>query len=141
MTRVGNWQGLLQAFLTEHQFDTFEYGRWDCCMFVCDAVRAMTGTDPARDIRGTYSTPMESRRVMRAYGARSMRGLVETVTARCGMPEVQVLSAHRGDAALVVTGRSCSLGLVGLNGREVVLTSAKGLWSVPLPMASRAWRV
>ena len=47
MTRKPDWQALLDAFLAEHQFDSFQYGRWDCCLFVCDAIQAMTGVDPA----------------------------------------------------------------------------------------------
>ena len=62
VTRKPDWQALLDAFLAEHQFDSFQYGRWDCCLFVCDAILAMTGVDPAAAYRGTYSSRAESRR-------------------------------------------------------------------------------
>jgi hypothetical protein len=44
--------------LLEHQSDSFSYGRWDCCLFVCDAIRVMTGIDLAADYRGAYSSRM-----------------------------------------------------------------------------------
>ena len=133
MTRKPDWQSLLEAFLEEHRLDAFEYGRWDCCLFVCDAVNVMTGVDPAARFRGTYHTFEQSRMMTRG----SVRATVAATCAENGMEEVPVTLARRGDVALVKR----SLGLVALNGREVILTSSKGLWRVPLSMAARAWRV
>jgi hypothetical protein len=135
VTRKPDWQALLDAFLARHQFDTFQYGRWDCCLFVCDAVLVMTGVDPAPAYRGTYSSRAQSRR----HG--SVQANVEAVCAKHGMQEAPVPFARRGDVVLVRRRRSCSLGLVALNGREIVLTSSAGLWLLPLGSAVRAWHV
>ena len=137
MTRKPDWQALLDAFLAEHQFDSFQYGRWDCCLFVCDAVFVMTGVDPAAAYRGTYASRAEARKA--ACG--SVQATVEAVCAEHGMDETAVPFARRGDVALVGRRRDCSLGIVALNGREIVLTSSAGLWRVPLGTAVRAWHV
>ena len=137
MTRHPDWQTLLDAFLCEHQFEPFHYGQWDCGLFVCSAVRVMTGVDPAASLRNVYSSPREAVQTMRARGIRSVEGLVEAVTTECRMPETPVSCAQRGDVALV----RHSLGLVALNGRDVLLASACGLWRIPLSMAARTWRV
>ena len=142
MTRRPDWQARLHAFLMEHRSDAFRYGRWDCCLFVCDAVRAMTGVDPAADFRGSYSSRAEARRALIAHvGSASVEAVVEAVTAKHGMPETGVLHARRGDVALIERSRDFSLGLVALNGRDIALASARGLWAVALSLAVRAWHV
>jgi hypothetical protein len=132
MTRKPDWQALLDRFLAEHRFDTFQYGRWDCCLFVSDAILVMTGIDPAAGYRGTYSSRAQSRR----FGP--LQAHVGAVCAKHGMQEAPVALAQRGDVVMV--GRR-QLGLVALNGREAVLTSSAGLWRVPLGSAVRAWHV
>ena len=137
MNRVSDWAGKLGAFLSERQFDAFHYGRWDCCLFVCDAICTMTGVDPAARFRGAYASAREARRMMRAAGAGSLAAMVEAITSEHSMPEVPVRYAQRGDVALI----GCTLGLVALNGRDVVVPSSRGLWRVPMARAVRAWRV
>jgi hypothetical protein len=144
VTRFHDWQGRLEAFLSTNQFRSFHYGRWDCCLFVCDAIEVMTGVDPAAVFRGTYSSRVEARRAVRAYGGTSVQVVVEAITAQYGMPEAaSVLHARRGDAVLIKRsrGRDFSLGLVALNGREVVLATSMGLWRMPVETAIRAWHV
>jgi uncharacterized protein YfcZ (UPF0381/DUF406 family) len=136
VTRKPDWQVLLHAFLMEHRYDAFRYGRCDCCLFVCDAVSVMTGVDPAAAFRGTYSSRAQARR---AYG--SVQELAEAVTAKHGMPESPVLHARRGDVALIKRNRDYSLGLVAMNGLDIVLASSRGLWRVPVSLAVRAWHV
>jgi hypothetical protein len=38
----------------------FAWGEWDCALFVADIVQIMTGIDPAREWRGTYSTAADA---------------------------------------------------------------------------------
>ena len=90
MTRKPDWQALLDAFLAEHQFDTFQYGRWDCCLFVCDAVLVMTGVDPAAAYRGTYSSRAQSRRhgSVQANVEAEQDAEIEDMAVPVGVPHV-----------------------------------------------------
>jgi hypothetical protein len=143
VTRKPDWQALLHAFLMEHRSDAFSYGRWDCCLFACGAISVMTGVDLAAGFRGAYSSRSEARRAILAHcGSTSVQAVVEAVTAKNGMPETPVLHARRGDVTLIKrSGRDYSLGLVALNGRDIVLASARGLWTIPVSSALRAWHV
>jgi hypothetical protein len=143
VTRKPDWQALLHAFLMEHRCDPFCYGLWDCCLFVCDAVCVMTGVDLAAEFRGAYSSRSEARRTILAHcGSTSVQAVVEAVTAKNGIEETPVLHAQRGDVALIKrSGRDYSLGLVALNGRDIVLASVRGLWTTPVSSAVRAWHV
>jgi hypothetical protein len=126
----------------EHRSDAFRYGRWDCCLFVCDAIRVMTGVDPAADFRGAYSSRTGARHALLAHvGSASVQAVVEAVTAKYGMQETSVLHARRGDVALIKRSRDHSLGLVALNGRDIALASSTGLWTIPVSAAVRAWHV
>ena len=120
----------------------FEYGKWDCCLFVTDAITEMTGIDLATSYRGEYSTRKGALRAIREQlGTASIQAVAADSAAKHHMPEIPVPHAHRGDMVLIARGRDYSLGLVALNGRDVVVASKGGLWRLPLSLAVRAWRV
>jgi hypothetical protein len=135
LTRRPCWQCVLSKFLIENQNRPFAYGRWDCCLFVCDAIQVMTGTDIAASFRGRYSSQREARQ----FG--SVRAIAERVAQEHGMPDIPILRANRGDIALVKRGRSHSLGLIDLNGRQILVVSAHGLYRIPLSHADHCWHV
>ena len=142
MQRRSDWQSVLDEFLRAHHNRRFEYGTWDCCLFVCDAIVAMTGVDLAASYRGKYSTRTGALHVIsERTGTASILAVAENSAAAHHMPEIPVLHAHRGDMVVVARGRDYSLGLVALNGRDVIVTSKRGLWRLPLSHAVRAWQV
>ena len=145
MTRKPDWQGELDRFFAAHAKDRFVYGSWDCCLFVCDAIHTMTGTDPGAWFRERYASREEAKTLIREYtGAlpSSVAKVAEYVTAEYGMPEVLVAQAQRGDVALIRrTLRECSLGIVALNGTEVMVVTPHGLKGIPLAKAGKVWRV
>ena len=142
MQRRPDWQRLLDEFLRANQNRPFEYGKWDCCLFVCDAIAEMTGIDLAAPYRGKYSTRIGAlRAINEQVGINSIRAVAEDAAAVHEMPVVPVARAQRGDMVLVARGRDHSLGLVALNGREAIVVSKCGLWRLPLSRAVRAWQV
>ncbi len=142
MQRRSDWQRVLDEFLRAHQGRAFEYGNWDCCLFVCEAIIAMTGVDLAAPYRGKYSNRAGAlHAISEQLGTASILAVAENAAAAHHMPEVPVPHAHRGDMVVVARGRDYSLGLVALNGRDVIVSSKRGLWRLPLSRAVRAWQV
>ena len=142
MQRRPDWQGVLDEFLRANRNRPFEYGMWDCCLFVCDAIAAMTGVDLATYYRGKYSTRTGALHAIgEQLGTASIQAVAANAAAAHQMPEVPVPHAHRGDMVLVACGRDYSVGLIALNGRDVIVTSRRGLWRLPLSRAVRAWQV
>lgn len=143
MIRVADWQTRLERFLAGHREHEFRYGSWDCALFVCDAIKLMTGVDPAAGFRGNYSSRTEALVAIRAYsGKRSLLALTERITSEMKMREVPALLAGRGDVVLIRRAKAdVSLGLIALNGRSILTVSRGGLCAVPLSLALRAWRV
>lgn len=141
MTRYSDWASRLEAFLLAQAGRKFQYGCFDCCLFVCDAVQAMTGTDPAHGLR-RYNSAKTAAAMIRSYGQSSVGGFVASVAARLGMREIAMPYAKRGDVVLLKRGaRGSSLGLLALDGAHAIVPGAVGLVGVPRLTAMRAWAV
>lgn len=132
-----DWRERLAGFLEHNRERPFRWGSWDCCLFVSDAVRVMTGVDMAGPMRGTYHT---------AHGAFcAVRGQLEIFASimarRHGLDErVRVRDAEPGDIVLArIDGRD-TLGVVAPNRLPVFVTD-RGLAAQSLGVARRVWRI
>jgi hypothetical protein len=145
MTRKGDWQSQLDRFLAARADDSFHYGAWDCCLLVCDAVRAMTGVDMAAWFRGRYANRAEAKTLIREYTrglSSSVASVARTVAAAHGLPIVEPALAQRGDVVLIRrNSREFSLGIVSLKGGSVLVLTPKGIRPIPLSLAVTAWRI
>ncbi len=142
LTRLPGWQSALDRFLTAHRETRFQYGVWDCCLFACDAIEVMTGVDVAAQFRGRYHSRTEAQRAIRGYsGEASVRSVAERVTGAYAMPQVDILRARRGDVVLIRRPRDYSLGIVALNGTDVITVTPHGLQRIALSNAICGWRV
>ena len=143
MTRFPNWPARLEGFFFLHETTPpkFRYGTFDCCLFACDAIEAMTGVDPASGFRGKYFCLKEARFLMRQYcGSPSVRALAEKITQEFGMPEeANALLLNRGDLALIERPRDYLLGIVSLTGQDIVVATAKGIERIPFFSAMKGW--
>lgn len=142
MQRLPNWQSALDAFVRSHAREPFQYGSWDCCLFVCDAIQVMTGVDVAEPFRGKYSSRKEASAAVKKFaGSASVRAAVEKVTEVNGMKAIEPAFLQRGDVALVKRARDYSLALVSLTGMELLAVTDEGFARLPLSAAVKAWRV
>lgn len=97
MARLEDWPERLEPVLEAQARQAFEYGIWDCCLFVADAALALTGQDPAADYRGSYSDYRSGLRRLRALtGKRNLAGWADLY-----YPRTAPALAHRGDWGLV----------------------------------------
>ena len=81
----------------------------------------------AVQFRGRYHSRTEAQRAIRGYsGEASVRAVAERVTEAYEMPQVHILRARRGDVALIRRPRDYSLGIVALNGTDVITGNAAG---------------
>ncbi len=96
LTRLPDWERRLARVVERHLDTPAEWGVSDCLLTVADVVEAVTGTDPAANERGTYSTEAGAAKVMR----RRKCADVEAVLAKL-FPPVGRLSASRGDVGVI----------------------------------------
>jgi hypothetical protein len=139
--RFDEWPTLLSNFLEERRLVPFEWGRQDCCMFACDAVLAMTGTDLAGRFRGTYRTAAGALRAIRSAEASTIGELASWLAELHSIREISVLSAQRGDVVLATHEGEDYLGIVAMDGTDAIGPGLEGTIRNPLSVAERAWRI
>src|SRR5690349_20174716 len=141
LTRYPDWQSRLQQFLFKALSFQFAYGSADCCLFVADAVEAMTGIDIAAKYRGQYSSRTEALELaQRETGKRAVSSVIVAALEDAGLPKIAVNAAQRGDVVLVRRSGDVSLGIVDLNGKEILAIAQTSFVRIPLVRAIRAWR-
>ncbi len=133
MRRLEDWPTRLAEFIEARRERAFSWSESDCCLFVCDAIEAMTGTDPGARWRGLYASEKGARRVLRDNG-----GVAGIATLVLGSP-VPIALAGRGDVVLIDTPHgealAICLGVVvagqGPDGIQFLLASeGKAAWKV-----------
>lgn len=115
MKRRIDWQRRLNEYLVKVSGKTFRYGRFDCCIFISGAVKAMTGVDPMKEFRGQYTSRETALQALRDIGSGT---LYNTMRAKFGNPVPAVLG-KRGDIAY----HDGNLGII--NGRHALLLTDK----------------
>lgn len=139
LTRFPDWHARLATEIERARSRTFEWGKFDCALFACDCVLAVTGVDPAAEFRGTYSTEDEARKLL---GTEGLDGFASAIAGKTELKEISPTFAQRGDVVLVENGDPTrALGVVGLDGRFVLCASEPGLARVPMKRWLRAWRI
>jgi len=93
MNREPDWPERLMAEIARHEGERFAWGRFDCALFACNVVNAMTGEDPAKEFRGRYRSERGARRALRVHGKGT---LYATACHAFGRPIPPAL-AQRGD--------------------------------------------
>ena len=133
MTRLPDWPDRLSVLVARAHTQLFTWGSHDCCMWAADAVQALTGHDPAADLRGRYADAPSAMHTLRAVGG--LLGAGRRTGVRLAGPGY----ARDGDVALVHDGRRPMLAVrVG----DVWMAAAtRGLMALPTGAARMAWGV
>jgi hypothetical protein len=138
--RLYNWQSRLAEVIKQKQRGAFEWGVNDCCLFVCDAILAVTGVDPGLPFRSAYKTPLEGARLVKEYCGGAIPELAEAMALKFSYPEVESAFIHRGDLGLYldpVEGPTLGINI----GRNFTFLTEQGLVYVPNSMMARCWSI
>lgn len=153
ISRFETWEQDLAEFLETAANRPFAWGAHDCCLFVSEAIRIMTGTDIAEieHLRGNYHDERGAYRVLsravfgkgRQIRVGHFREAMERLAEEFGFPPwSHPALAQRGDVALVedILGRIAP-GIVDLTGRWVACLGPEGLLRLPLDRILIAWKI
>jgi hypothetical protein len=133
MTRRHDWPARLSELVTRAHALPFSWGTHDCCLWAADAVVALTGRDPAQDLRGRYFDAIDAYRALRQIGG--LLGAGQRTGTRLAGPGF----ALDGDVALVHDGRRPML---AVRSADVWLCAAsRGLFALPQSAARITWGV
>lgn len=136
IARYPDWPKRLREFMDSRATQPFSYGANDCCLFACDAVKAITGVDPAREFRG-YIGKEEAEAVLGEHGG--VDGIAERVTAQLGFQEIPVSFLQRGDLVICLSTEP-TLCVIDLNGKPCGPGESGATW-YPRGYMRRGWRV
>lgn len=144
--RLPDWASRLDAYVTANANLPFSYDAavgLDCCTFTFGAIEAMTGLAIGRRFVGTYSTKRESLLAMKAYcGRPALALMIAKLMAENNFSRRPPMFSQRGDALLMpARGEGWFLGVLDLNGREVLSVGEHGVRRMPLSVRCRAWRI
>ena len=137
--RKYNWVSLLNEFILSRSGMNFQYGGFDCCLFICDGIEAMTGVDVAADFRGKYKSKTGAGKI-----CKKMNGVLGIATAVCkemGFKTVAPNYAGRGDIVYFEPGGSGAMGLISTCGRSIVAAGAQGCSFTPKKDGMIFWRI
>nr|WP_313011596.1 hypothetical protein [Brucella intermedia] len=106
------------------------WGQSDCILTAADAVEAVLGDDPAKDIRGKYKSKTGAYRLIRQRGFKSVADALSSL-----FEEIPVALAQRGDLGVYenTAGYFCEYGFA-VKGED-------GLRFLPRTMAEKAFKV
>lgn len=145
LRRSEGWESRLADFVTQARSRPFLWGEFDCCLMPCEAVREITGIDPAAALRGRYKTERGAVGALRRFAGGGLIETAEKITGDLGMPEVALSFARRGDVCLITDPRVVPRGfdaMLGLClGREVGVMQLDGLRLLPLSVVTTTWAV
>lgn len=133
MQRLEDWPTRLSEFIEARRERAFSWGDSDCCLFVCDAIEAMSGADPGARWRGLYASEKGARRVLRDNGG--VAGIATLVLGQA----VPAALAGRGDVVQIDTphGEALALCLGGL----IAAQGPDGIEFLDMKQAKAAWKV
>lgn len=141
MTRIPTWNTALADFIHGRLKSPFVWGQNDCCLFACDAVLAVTGIDLASQFRDKYSDTRSACNLIKSYAGGGLAEFADKVAEENGIKEVELNYATGGDVVLVTGDQGDTLGIVELNGREVLATGPEGLMRLPRANWKKAWKI
>ena len=138
LTRKEDWPERLAAFVESRRQTPFAWGQQDCCMFACDAVQEITGTDIAAEFRGKYTSLLTAARILKPL--EGVEGAMERAAELFGMEECKTPAfAQRGFVVHYDTPQGPALGVC--LGHVHAFAGPKGITFLPFKTIRRAWRV
>ncbi len=140
--RFSDWQTRLSNYLDTAKKTPFTWGVHDCALFACGCIEALTGEDPAQELRGTYTDEEGAIAALLSFtGGGGLIQAIEILTARYGFEEVPALMAQRGDLVICLQGGQPTMGIVDFTGRAIMIAAPAGIIWHPIILAKRAWRI
>lgn len=140
MGRIDLWERRLNEVFDEAQKAPFIWGEFDCCLFACRAIHALTGYDPGELYRGRYGNEEEARVLLKQEGG--VEGIAEKITALKGFAEIGKLFAQRGDIGLAEIRGHQSLGVCD-GARFAFASDPAGLLYIApkSSLITKAWKI
>jgi hypothetical protein len=101
MARLESWEKKLADFIEERSDKPFEWGKNDCCLFVADAVKAITGIDYAASFRTKYENKNGAYKALKKFASGDIIETIKKIANQNNFKEISPKLAKRGDIGIV----------------------------------------
>lgn len=148
--KVENWEMNINMFFADRVLENFSWGGQDCCMFVVDAIREMTGMDVGEWFRGKYSDRKTAFDMMEEYSGGSIVETWDKFAEKYNFKEIDPSALQVGDIATMkvrandpVAYRRSNGVTVGvcLKNQNILSPGLEGLVLSQNPEIVKAWRL
>lgn len=134
--RVATWRADMHKVIDEKMRRPYEPGKHDCALFFADIAKAITGTDPAKGLRGKYKTLARGLVLLKKKGFNDHVEMIASL-----YPEIHPSMAAVGDAVVFKVDDEIGYALgVVISDRAMVLRP-EGMGTVGVLTAIRAFRI
>lgn len=139
LSRLDDWRGRFEASMDEIMRVPFAWKeQTDCAIHLAGRlVEAMTGVDCVAHYRGRYTSSAGALRVMREDGFANLGDLVAAILPELDHPS----QAEVGDIAAIPDEGAFGFALGVVNGDRIFVLTEKGIGTVDLLTAKRAFKV
>jgi len=137
--RLPGWEVVLERTIDQARDKVFAWGRFDCALWACDVVLAITGIDPAEAFRGTYADERGAHRALWLFAAGGLLATAQRIAERQGWPAIEPAYAQTGDFAIIGGPQGDACGIVLRD--QVVGVTTRGLCFVPASRIVAVWAI
>ena len=137
MSKVKNWEKKLANFIEKRSNTPFKWGKNDCCLFVADAVKSITGVDYAKDFRKRYKTKIGAYRILRKFAGGGLVESLEKIAKENNFNLIAPKMAKRGDIGVVYPNEA----LVICLGSKWAWQGEKGIEFISYKNVLIAWSI
>lgn len=132
-------QRKLVSFLHRSAERPFAYGRNDCCLLLAGWWKCVHGVDPAKSLRGTYSTDAEKDALLEREGG--LLAVVERLAAGAGAKPTETPSL--GDFGVIEHAKPFGAICAGTAGQALcwAIRTEKGVGFLTNPKVLKAWSI
>ena len=144
MQRFPDWPRRLHLLIQSSHGITFDWGRYNCGLFLARWIREATGADVGAPYMGVATDEASADAIFLAAfsGASALGNFAASIAAAHGMAEVAPNFAQRGDALWLDNDSTYgALGMVGLDPRFAFCMGPAGVKRVHMQRWRRAWKV
>ncbi len=145
MGRLDGWEKDFNQFIADRMHCELVWGKHDCCMFVADSIKSITGVECAVYFRGKYSTQAGAYKKIKSYAGGGVAEMMAKIAEEYSLNEIGINYAGRGDVALCVVDTHIGdnvevLGVLTGDGR-IMIAGRDGLVANKKSVGVKFWRI
>lgn len=146
LKRFQDWNSRLEGYIVENKNKGIEWGKFDCCLFVCNCIQAMTGVDTAYFFRGKYSDKEKAHELLKEFSGGEILSTVEKIAKEFSIEKLpSPLFAQRGDIVYCnietcLGGVHGTLGIISNNGM-IAIPGKDKIEFLGIEKAEIAWKI